>query len=189
MTEAEKTHIEAQVAVSPEAVDEVLAETFEPFEKWKAAWKPHAEYITLAQVQELVGDKDLAEVLSRCQCIGYTMHVEKEIPSGAWTDPGWQWDVDENRCGQSQYGEHLQFQVEVFEADVVHVLEGPVPAGPPTVEVLEGFKGLPEGWKMSTLEGLAWQTFSEDGVYSPLRADVAQAVGDAWSYKTTGKWA
>lgn len=190
---------EPTVETEPEAPD-----SFEPFERWKAKWEPFADYLTLAQVQEEIGDRDLAEILSQCQCVGHTMHKEVELPSSVWKDTHWQWDVAENRCGQPRFSDHLQFQVQVYALDVAAALrdededeESEESSSEPTeggvnVEVVVGFQGLPDGWGMRTLEGLGWQAYVEDEVmrvYGPMRAQQALAVGDAWSFKASGDWA
>ena len=183
---------------APEDEDEPVMPDI--FVKWQTEWKPHPKYLTLAQVQEKIGDRDLAEVLSQCQCIGYTIHVEREIPAEAWTTEGWAWDVEKNRCGRTMYAEHLQFQVEVFERDVDAVIDGRDPRAPEPdaprvperleVEELDGFQGLPAGWAMRTAGGVVWQAYNADGdLYGPMRVDMALAVGDAWSFQAASKWA
>lgn len=178
-------------------------ETFEPFEKWKAAWKPEPEYVSLTEAAKRIVEagKMLPDILPRCQCLGWTMHKVVELPTHIWASETWQFDVEQNSCGQPQYAEHLQFQVSIFEADLQAALEGrptpyevpPPAAGPPRpLEVEDAdIPGLPEGWIMRTVEGAAWQAVrpeSEPPVHAPMRAELSRAVADAWSYSVNQRW-
>ncbi len=172
-------------------------EKFEPYEKWLKAWRPPKHYITLKQVKEMVGEEKLVDALQSCQCLGYTMHKEVEIPYTAWwTDTQWQWDVEENRCGQPQYAEYLQFQVAVYEQDVKDFLNPPVvvresttiPSADLEIEMVEELgEGLPDGWEIYTAGGLAWQAVT-DNLHGPMRLTAARATADAWSWNAQQAW-
>lgn len=180
---------------------EMTIEDYEPYQKWLTAWEVPDGYLTLAQVQAKIGDEKLQDVLPLCQCLGFTMHIgdgvrePATLPPKAWSSAEWQWDVEENRCGRRAHGEHLQFQIAVFEEDVGVVLgmarpepEQPERPAPPelVVEELE-YEGLPEGWSMRTVSGIGWQSF-QGPVNSPIRLEAGHAVGDAWSFSVNSKW-
>lgn len=184
---------------------EEIPEKFEPFEKWKSAWVPYPMYVSLTEAHKRVVEagRTLAEVMPQCQVIGQTMHVEKEIPSAVWSSEGWDIVPEENRVGQPRYAEHLQFQVQVFEADLERALghgtPGPTPpravlpsepeprGGALAVESVE-HPGLPSRWTLRTVEGVAWQAVSPAGLYGPLQPEIGLAVGDAWSHAWKSVW-
>lgn len=185
------------------------------FEEWHKNWSPPDHYLTLAQALELCeSQQELERALPHCQCVGYTMHVTKELPGELWSgNSGWTWDIGGNKVFHPQF-QSLPFQCAIFEDDLRDALgarrgepvqdaQPPAPLAEegatdpsdatesePQVEILEDMEGLPQGWTMATIEGLAWQAqHPEEGLYGPMRLSAAQAVGDAWAYAYTCVWA
>lgn len=185
----------------PPVSDVERPEKFEPFEKWKAAWKPYPLYVTLTEAAKRIEEAgESLSILSECQVIGQTMHVERELPSDVWSSGDWVVDVAGNSVGKPVHAEHLHFQVQVFEADLevalgVRAAPEPRERGPaepgvlnvPGVEVV-AHPGVPQGWVLQTVEGVAWQAEGPDGTYGPLRPEIGLAVGDAWSKHTQRVW-
>lgn len=186
----------------PPVSDVERPEKFEPFEKWKATWKPYDKYITLTEAYKRITEAGAQlTVLGLCQVIGHTMHVEREIPPEAWSSAEWNVVPEENRVGKAAYAEHLQFQVQVFEADLQTALAPAEPepeperVTPPVADAPQTLStgtvehpGVPSGWVLQTVEGVAWQAVSPESVYGPIRPEIGLAVGDAWSQHTQQCW-